>query len=99
MKKINSVLIIPAPFKTTISTMSSQTILFPKINTEVSLIGHGRRQYLSIRNMKKNRDYSEVLAITTGNKHHDQEILNHLFDHGVENGDLLAWARQRLQSN
>ncbi len=79
--------------------MSSQTIIFPKINTQVSLIGHGRRQYLSIRNMKKSQDYSGVLAISTGNKHHDQGILNHLFDHGVENDDLLAWAHQRLQSN
>lgn len=79
--------------------MSSQTILFPKIKTQVSLVGHGRRQYLSIQNMKKNQDYSGILAITTGNKHHDQEILNHLFDHGMENEDLLAWAYQQLQSN
>ncbi len=79
--------------------MSSQTILFPKINTQVSVINNGRTKYLSIQNMKKNNDYTGVLAVTTGNKHQDQELLNYLLDHGVENGDLMAWVYRRLQSN
>lgn len=79
--------------------MSSQIILLPKINTQVSLISHGRRKYLSIRDMKKNNDYSGVIAISTGNIHHDQELLNYLFDHGVGNGDLMNWVYERLQDD
>lgn len=68
-----------------------QKIVLPALKTEVSTdLG-----YLRIRNMRKDVDYNQVPALTTGNKHQDQVLLIKLFD---STESLPDWIRRFTQS-